>query len=69
VDVKVSCAGLVVSSELAEEVPDSELVKALHAYTAEFFDREGVMGECARRFEETALLALGITVVSVEVLI
>jgi hypothetical protein len=58
VEVTVARAGLLVASEDGE-TPNSQLVGAVHRYVAEFFEREGVAGGLTRRFEETALLALG----------
>ena len=38
-----------------------ELLAAVHEYVADFFHKNRVENVCSRQFEETALLALGIS--------
>lgn len=50
------------SAEVAGQLPDSDLLKALHVYAADFYTagREG--GIDYRSLDETALLALGVLI-------
>ena len=39
-----------------------DLLAAIHQYTADFYDKEGLAEVASRQFYETALLAMGIVV-------
>jgi hypothetical protein len=65
--------GLVLSGERDAALPDSvrvlalklvdgqDLLKALHQYTSDFFNRQGLEDVCSRQFDETALLTMGMS--------
>jgi hypothetical protein len=38
------------------------LLAAIHQYTADFFQNQGLEEVCSRQFDETALLAMGVIV-------
>ncbi|OBT53408.1 hypothetical protein VE04_05680 [Pseudogymnoascus sp. 24MN13] len=48
------------SDDAAGHLPDSDLLKALHVYAADFYAAEREAGADYRSLDETALLALGV---------
>jgi hypothetical protein len=48
-----------VPSQRDGALPDSDLLGALHQYAADFYKKQGLEEVCTRKFDETALLAMG----------
>jgi hypothetical protein len=70
-NTKMIQSGLALSGEREEALPDSvrvffgkgsdgqDLLKAVHQYTSDFFNHQGLEDVCARSFDGSSLLAMG----------
>ncbi|KAF3142382.1 hypothetical protein TWF703_000770 [Orbilia oligospora] len=55
-----SVKSILEDEKIMGDLPDSDLLKAVHRYASEFFDAKGWDGVMARSLDESALLAIGV---------
>ncbi|KAF3929032.1 hypothetical protein ABW20_dc0102047 [Dactylellina cionopaga] len=48
------------NKEVTDHLPDSDLLKAVHAYASEFYTAKGWDGIAGRSMDESALIAIGV---------
>lgn len=55
-----SVKSILEDKSIVGDLPDSDLLKAVHRYVAEFFEAKGWEGVMGRAMDESALLAIGV---------